>query len=131
MKECVLIKNESLSVNFDAKENWLESANVCDNSNCDFCWAHVSTDALNEKTRIKSEVAFKTFLSVADTAACFKGSDCITLGCDVGQVAVPCDWFKKTSLVSGGHFGQDESCYDYTMPMCAHYVESTTLLPCD
>ena len=86
---------------------------------------------MNEKARIKSEVAFKTFLSDADTAACCKGSDCITLGCDVGQVAVPCDWFKKTSVVSGGHFDKDEFCYDYTMPMCAHYVESTTLVTCD
>ena len=130
MKECELIKNESLPFNFDARENWSECANVCDNSKNYSCWAHGSTDALNEKSRIKSEVAFKTLLSVAETAACCKGSDWFTLGCDVGQVASPCDQFKKTGVVSGVHFGQDEFCHDFTMPMSAHHVESTTLLPC-
>jgi hypothetical protein len=46
-------------------------------------------------------------------------------------VATPWNWFKKTGVVSGGPFGQGEFCYDYTMPKCAHHVESTTLLPCD
>ncbi len=70
MKQCELIKNESLPVNFDARENWPECANVCANSDCDSCWAYGSTDALNEKVRIKSEVAFPTLLFVADTTAC-------------------------------------------------------------
>ncbi len=52
MKECGLIKIESLPVKFDARDNWLECANVCDNSYCDSSWAHGSTDALNEKVRI-------------------------------------------------------------------------------
>jgi hypothetical protein len=70
MKLYELIKNESLAVNFNAIENWPECVNVCANSNCDSCWAHSSTDASNETARIKSEVAFQTLLSVADTTAC-------------------------------------------------------------
>jgi hypothetical protein len=62
---------------------------------------------LNEKVRIKSEVSFKTLISVADTAAFCKGSDCFTLESNVGQVASACDWLKKTGVVSGGHIGQD------------------------
>jgi cathepsin B len=86
---------------------------------------------LNEKARIKSEVAFQTLLSVADTTACFKISACFTFECDVGQVATPCDWLKKTGVVSGGSYGQDDFYYDYTMPMCAHpRIEFTTLLSC-
>jgi hypothetical protein len=131
MKECELIKNESFPVNFDARESWPECANVCDNSNFYSCWAHGSIDTLNEKARIKSQVAFKTLLSVADTTDCCKGSYCFTLGCEVGQVASSCDRLEKTGVVSGGHFGPDEFYFDYTKPMCAHHVESTTLLPCD
>ncbi len=70
MKQYELIKNESLAVNFDAMKNWPESANVWANSDCDSCWANSSTDALNETARIKSEVAFQTLLSVADTTTC-------------------------------------------------------------
>ncbi len=132
MKQCELIKNESLPVKFDAREKWPECANVCAYSECDSCWAHGSTDALNEKARIKSEVAFQTLLSVADTTACYNISACFTFKCDVGQVATPCDWFKKTGVVSGRSYGQDDFYYDYTMPMCAHHqIEFTTLLPCD
>jgi hypothetical protein len=131
MKECELIKNESFPVNFDARESWPECANVCDNSNFYSCWAHGSIDTLNEKARIKSQVAFKTLLSVADTTDCCKGSYCFTLECEIRQVISSCDKLKKTCVVSGTQFGQDEFCFDYTMPMCANHVESTNLLPCD
>jgi hypothetical protein len=58
MKQYELIKNESHAVIFYAIENWPECANVCANSDFDSCWAHSSADALNEKARIKSAVAF-------------------------------------------------------------------------
>ncbi len=131
MKKCDLIKNESLPVNFDLRENRPEWANVYANSDCDSRWAKGSTDALNKKARIKSEVAFQTLLSVANTTACYNISACYNFECDVGQVNTPCDWFKKTGVVSGGSYGQDDFYYDYTMTMCAHHnIEFTTLLPC-
>jgi hypothetical protein len=108
MKQCELIKNESLLVNFYARENCPEFANVSANSDFDSCWAHGSIDALNVKTRIKSEVSFQTLLSVANTTACYNISACFIFECDVGQVATPCDWFKKTGVVSGGSYGQDD-----------------------
>jgi hypothetical protein len=132
MKQCELIKNESLPLNFDARESRPEYANVCAKSDCDSCWAHGSTDALNEKARIKSEFAFQSLLSVADTTACYNIYACFTFKCDVGQVASPCDWFKKKGFVSGGSYGQDYFYYDCFTPMCAHHhIEFTTLLPCD
>jgi hypothetical protein len=130
MKQCEHIQNESLPFNFDARANCPECANVCENSDCDSCWAHSSTDALNKKAHIKFEVAFQTLLSVADTTACYNISACLPFECDVGKVATPCDWFKKTGVVFGGSYGQDDFYYDYTMPMCAHHnIEFTTLLP--
>ncbi len=67
MKQCELIKNESLSVNFNQRENCPECAKICANSNFDSCWANSSTDALNRKAHTKFEVAFQTLLSVANT----------------------------------------------------------------
>jgi hypothetical protein len=131
MKQCELIKNEYFLVNFCVTENCPDYADVCENSDFDSCCAHGSTDAFNKKARIKSEVALQTLLSVANTTACYNISACFTFECDVGKVATPCDWFKKTGVVSGGSYGQDDFYYDYTMPMCAHHnIEFTTLRPC-
>ena len=132
MKQCELIKNESLSFTFAARENWPKCTNFCENSIFISCWAHDPTDALNEKARIKSEVVFQTLLSVANTTACYNGSDCVTFEYDVGQVATPCDRFKNTGVLSGGPYGQDDFYFDYTMPIYAHHhIEFTTLIPCD
>ena len=54
MTECKIIDNESLYVNFYARLNWPECANVRDQFNYDSCWAQCSTEALNDKTHIKS-----------------------------------------------------------------------------
>jgi cathepsin B len=121
--------------NFDARTAWPECEpvinHVRDQANCGSCWAHGTTEALNDRMCIATGGAFQTLLSVADTAACCNGSQCFSFGCNGGQVATPWAWFKKTGVVSGGDFGDNEFCYDYTMPKCAHHVTSDTLPSCD
>jgi len=56
---------------------------------------------------------------------------CQSMGCNGGQVGTPWNWFEKKGVVTGGDFGDGKLCYDYTMPQCAHHVESKTLQPCD
>jgi cathepsin B len=53
------------------------------------------------------------------------------MGCNGGQVGSPWNWFEKKGVVSGGDFGDNALCFDYTMEKCAHHVESTTLKSCD
>jgi len=36
----------------------------------------------------------------------------------------------QTGVVTGGDYGDGKLCYDYTMPQCAHHVNSTTLPDC-
>ncbi len=68
----------NLPVNFDAREQWPECADVInfvrDQSDCGSCWAHGTTEALNDRKCIASGGAFKTLLSVADTTACCNGT---------------------------------------------------------
>ena len=58
MKDWEFNKNEidALPVNFDARENWPECANVInfvrDQSDCGSCWAHGTTEALNDRACI-------------------------------------------------------------------------------
>lgn len=120
---------------FDARTAWPECEpvinHVRDQANCGSCWAHGTTEALNDRMCIATGGAFQTLLSVADTAACCNGSQCFSFGCNGGQVATPWNWFKKTGVVTGGDYGDNQLCYDYTMPKCAHHVTSATLPSCD
>jgi len=127
-------KPANLPTNFDAREQWPECADVInfvrDQSDCGSCWAHGTTEALNDRKCIASGGAFKTLLSVADTTACCNGTQCMSFGCNGGQVATPWAWFMRKGVVSGGPFGQNEFCFDYTMPSCAHHVTAEGLEDC-
>lgn len=127
--------NVTLPTNFDARVQWPECAGVIgfvrDQSDCGSCWAHGTTEALNDRKCIASGGAFQTKLSVADTTACCNGTQCMSFGCNGGQVATPWAWFKRTGVVSGGGFGENEFCFDYTMPKCAHHVTVEGMASCD
>ena len=127
--------NVTFPENFDARTAWPECEPVInfvrDQANCGSCWAHGTTEALNDRLCIATGGAFQTQLSVADTTACCNGSACFSFGCNGGQVATPWAWFKKTGVVSGGAFGSGEFCFDYTMPQCAHHVTVPDLAGCD
>ena len=80
---------------------------------------------------IARDGAFQTLLSVADTTACCNGSQCYSFGCNGGQVSTPFAWFARSGVVSGGDFGDNSLCYDYTMPKCAHHVTVPDMLGCE
>merc|ERR1719192_2247244 len=119
---------------FDARTNWPECASVIghirDQANCGSCWAHGTTEAFNDRMCISSKGKFTTLLSVADTTGCCGFLSCLSMGCNGGQVQTPWKWFHKTGVVTGGDYGDGKYCYDYTMPQCAHHVNSTTLPDC-
>lgn len=74
---------------------------------------------------------FTKLLSVADTTACCNSTSCMSFGCNGGQVGTPWSWFTRAGVVTGGDFGDNELCFDYTMPQCAHHVDVEGLTPCD
>ena len=126
---------DALPESFDARVQWPQCNDVInhvrDQANCGSCWAHGTTEALNDRMCIATDGAFQTLLSVADTTACCGATQCMSFGCNGGQVGSPWAWFTKHGVVSGGDFGEGELCYDYTMPKCAHHVENPDLTPCE
>ena len=120
---------------FDARTNWAECESVInhvrDQANCGSCWAHGTTEALNDRMCISTGGKFTTLLSVADTTACCGFLACQSMGCNGGQVGTPWSWFSRTGVVTGGDFGSKGTCYNYTMEQCAHHVTSKTLPSCD
>ena len=133
-RDAVVI-NDDLPENFDARTQWPECESVInhirDQSNCGSCWAHGTTEALNDRICISTGGNFTTLLSVADTTACCNFIHCQSMGCNGGQVGSPWSWFKSTGVVTGGDKGDSGMCYNYTMDRCAHHVTSDTLPSCD
>jgi len=126
---------DDLPENFDARTAWPECESVInhvrDQSNCGSCWAHGTTEALNDRICISTGGSFTDLLSVADTTGCCNAIHCMSFGCNGGQVGTPWSWFENTGVVTGGDYGDGTLCYDYTMPQCAHHVDSDTLPECD
>lgn len=121
--------------NFDARTNWPECNSVInhvrDQSNCGSCWAHGTTEALNDRKCIASGGSFTTLLSTADTTGCCNFAHCFSMGCNGGQVGTPWNWFMSEGVVTGGDYGDTSLCYAYTFEECAHHVSSETLPSCD
>ena len=129
------VVSDDVPASFDARTAWPECESVInhvrDQSNCGSCWAHGTTEALNDRICIATGGNFTTLLSVADTTACCNFLQCQSMGCNGGQVGSPWSWFSNKGVVTGGDFGTSGTCYNYTMEQCAHHVESATLKSCD
>jgi cathepsin B len=127
--------NADVPDTFDSRTNWPECESVInhirDQSNCGSCWAHGTTEALNDRICISSGGTFTTLLSVSDTTGCCNFIHCASMGCNGGQVGSPWDWFKNTGVVTGGDKGDTGMCYNYTMDRCAHHVDDPSLPSCD
>ena len=130
-----LVFADDLPTDFDARTNWAECETVInhvrDQSNCGSCWAHGTTEALNDRMCIATGGSFTTLLSVSDTTGCCGFLACQSMGCNGGQVGTPWKWFSNTGVVTGGDYGTNGTCYNYTMEQCAHHVTSDTLPECD
>lgn len=126
--------NVSVPASFDVVENWPDCASVSghirDQANCGSCWAHGTTEALNDRRCIKMGGSYTTLLSVADTTACCNLFACFSQGCNGGQVGTPWGWFERKGVVDGGDFGDSTTCYPYTMPECNHHVENPAHKSC-
>jgi len=103
---------EALPDNFDPREKWANCKDVIDHtrdqSNCGSCWAHGTTEALNDRLCIKHGLT--TLLSTADTTGCCGFLSCFSMGCNGGQIGTPWNWFKNTGVVTGGDFGDKTTC---------------------
>lgn len=100
-----------LPADFDPRTKWTKCpliGHARDQSNCGSCWAHGTTEALNDRRCISTgEVEM---LSTADTTGCCNFLSCFSMGCNGGQIGTPWTWFETNGVVTGGDFGDKQFC---------------------
>lgn len=103
-----------------------------DQSNCGSCWAFSTTTAMEDRVCLATKGAIsKLRLSPLDTLSCCNtGEGCDSFGCNGGDPASAWEWFVERGVVTGGDYGDEESCKPYAFPSCAHHVEVPGLKPC-
>lgn len=119
--------NAEIPSDFDVREQWPQCAEVSghirDQSACGSCWAHGSTEALNDRHCIAT--GSTKLLSTEDTTAnCNALSLCFSFGCGGGQPAFVWQWFKRVGVVTGGDYanrGDGTGCAPYSLPSCQHH----------
>ena len=104
-----------------------------DQSNCGSCWSFSTTTALEDRLCLASEKngVFDLKLSPLDTLSCCNSEEgCNSFGCDGGDPASAWEWFVSAGVVSGGDYGDNQTCKPYAFPACAHHVNVPDLKPC-
>ena len=83
-----VVANDDVPTEFDARTAWPECESVInhvrDQSNCGSCWAHGTTEALNDRICISTGGNYSELLSVSDTTACCGFLQCNSMGCNGG-----------------------------------------------
>jgi len=124
--------------NFDSRAEWPYCANtighIRDQSACGSCWAFGSTESINDRLCIEnvtSQLPFAQLLSVEDTTACCHSGG--SMGCNGGQPSAVWSWAETAGIPSGGDYpdmGKTDTCEPYSLPECAHHVNSSQYPPC-
>jgi cathepsin B len=123
----------ALPESFDSRDQWKNCptiGHIRDQSTCGSCWAFGSTEAFNDRACIASGGKFTEMLSAQETTSCCGLLQCASQGCNGGQPGMAWNWLVKRGVVSGGDFGDKDTCWPYEMEQCAHHVTSPTYQPC-
>ena len=92
---------------------------IQDQASCGSCWANSAAGVIGDRMCIKSNGLFKKLISAADIMSCCHvcGS-----GCNGGDEAIAfVQWFVL-GYVTGGDFGDKDTCKPYPFPKCDHHV---------
>jgi len=92
---------------------------LLDQSSCGSCWANAASGVMSDRICIKSNGSNKKIISAADIMSCCKTCG---NGCDGGDEALAFVQWSITGWVSGGDFGDKNTCKPYSFPKCDHHV---------
>ena len=107
---------------FDAREKWPKCASLIgrgrDQGNCGSCWAMAPAEVMSDRLCIQTNGAIARELSPFQLLACARGYG--AAGCDGGESSAAYEYAKQTGVVTGGAFGDHETCAPYPFEACDH-----------
>ena len=95
---------------------------VRDQANCGSCWAFGAVEAMSDRVCIASGQTDQRRVSAQNMLTCC--SSC-GFGCDGGYPAYAWRYWKSTGLVTGGLYGDKNTCQPYFLPPCDHHVDGS------
>jgi len=115
-----------LPESFDAREQWPQCrsiGHIRDQANCGSCWAIAAAEAWSDRVCIETDGADTQPMSTTDILTCC-GRTCGS-GCNGGYLSGAWSYIKSIGLVSGGDFGDRQTCSPYMLKPCDHHVNGT------
>ena len=100
---------------FDTRERWPRCGALIgrgrDQGNCGSCWAMAPAEVMSDRLCIQTNGAIARELSPFQLLACARGYG--AAGCDGGESSAAYEYAKQTGVVTGGAFGDHETCAPY------------------
>lgn len=117
----------AIPTSFDARQQWgamcPSTKDVRDQGSCGSCWAVSAAETMTDRTCIHSNGTSSPYLAAEDILSCcgfFCGS-----GCDGGFPSAAQNYWVSAGVVSGGPYGSQQGCLDYSIAPCEHHVSGT------
>ena len=108
---------------FDLREAYPQCQSIGeirDQANCGSCWAFGAVEAMSDRICIASEGKLQTRVSAQNLLTC---CDECGFGCQGGWPGEAWNHWVTDGIVSGGGYGDKNTCQPYFLPMCDHHTE--------
>jgi len=105
---------------FDARTEWSNCSSIGlirDQANCGSCWAFGAVEAMSDRICIHN--GLDILISAQDLLTCCHSCG---FGCEGGFPESAWAYWRSTGLVTGGLYGNNNTCEPYSLPPCDHHV---------
>lgn len=122
LPKMVFDDNQDLPENFDSRTNWSSCESIKeirDQSTCGSCWAFAASETMSDRVCIHSGQKDQSRISSEDILSCCRTCG---FGCNGGYPFAAFQFWQREGVVSGGLYGDKQTCSPYAFPPCEHHT---------
>merc|ERR1712154_526299 len=93
---------------------------IWDQGGCGSCWAFGAASAMSDRVCIHSENHDNILVSPEEILSC---CNYCGFGCNGGYTSTAWGYWHQSGVVSGGLYGDTETCQPYSLAPCEHHVD--------